>query len=380
MVQCLSFGSLTSSSASASGPIPPAPLQGYSTEPSTSSPTPNVSLEFNRTVLGSSFKQIRCVIESQVFDPDSNDPPQDQPQLVDGTADGDSQRRFLEKLLQPDQDCVQKALTQLKSNSLTPLVSSFFIHSNATFELCLRLLRNLRCARIMYAPFRDLLSDSNHLTQSQCDDAFDVFSVFDTQENPFSLHDSPNISDMRSSFSELDQQLRYLRDSSSKPRLLHGATTGSALCFIATAVGVVATAIVVTTHALVAIAVAAAPVCPVLSQFKNPKKKELARLAQLEAASRVTFALKQHLDSIDRLVVLLHGAVEADKHSVRLCLQMGKDRYVIQEIVKLLRKRHESFRQLMRELETNIYISLNFVNRARSNLLHQICPHQTPSS
>ncbi|KAI9084077.1 hypothetical protein K1719_034073 [Acacia pycnantha] len=349
MPHCLSFRSLTSSSASASGPNPPAPPQGYSTEHTTvtstqSSPAPNVSREFNRIMLRNSYKEIRSIIELEVFDPpDGNDPLQDQPQLADGCAAGDSQR------------------------------------SEAAFELCLRLLPCLRYASIMYAPLRDLLDDlpfdSNHLTQSQCDRAFDIFSVFDAQGNPFSSPDSLNFSNMGSSFYELDQELRsYLQESRSKLRLLRWATTGSALCFIATAVGVVATAVVITTHALVAIA--AAPVCPVLSHFKNPKKKELARLAQLEAASRVTFALKQHLDSIDRLVDQLHGAVKADKNSVRLGLEMGKNRYAIQEIVKLLRKRYESFRLLMEELETNVYISLNFVNRARSNLLRQICLHQ----
>ncbi|KAK4282179.1 hypothetical protein QN277_013586 [Acacia crassicarpa] len=385
MPQCLSFGSLTSSSASASGPNPPAPPQGYSTEhtpvnSTQSSPAPTVSREFNRIILGNSYKEIRSIIESEIFDPpDGNDPLQDQTQLGNGGAAGDSQMRFLEKLLQPDRDFVQKALPQLKSDSLTRLISTYFDHSEAAFELCLRVFPCLRYARIMYAPLRDLFDDlpfdSNHLSQSECDRAFDILSVFDTQENPFSSPDSLDFSNMSSSFYELDQQLRpYLQESRSKLRVLRWATTGSALCFIATAVGVVATAIVITTHALVAIA--AAPICPVLSHFKNPKKKELAQLAQLEAAWGVTFAVKQHLDSIDRLVDLLHGAVKADKKSVRLVLEMGKSRYAIQEILKLLHKRYESFRLLMEELQTNVYISLNFVNRARSYLLHQICLHQ----
>ncbi|XP_054780017.1 UPF0496 protein At3g19330-like isoform X2 [Prosopis cineraria] len=383
MLKCLSSRSLTSlSSASAPAPNPPAPLGGHLTEhtpvaSTQSSPAPNVSLEFDRAVLSNSVREIQSIIEIEVLDPSGNDPPRDQPQLVDG----DFQRRFLEKLLQPDRDCVQKALVQLKSDSLTHLISTYFDRSEAAVELCFLLLRCLRCARIMYAPLRDLLHvlpfDSGHLTQSQCDRASDIFFRFDTQDNPFSSSDSLNLSRMRSSFSELDQQLRCcLKESRSKLRLLRGATAGSALCFIATAVGVVATAVVVATHALVAIAAVAAPVCPAFSHLMNPQKKELARLAQLEAASRVTFALKQHIDSTDRLVVLLHGVVEADKHSVRLGLEMGNDRYAIQEVVKLLRKRYESLRQLMEELETTIYISVNFVNRTRSNLLRQICIHQ----
>ncbi|KAI9070462.1 hypothetical protein K1719_047572 [Acacia pycnantha] len=384
MPHCLSFRSLTSSSASASGPNPPAPPQGYSTEHTTvtstqSSPAPNVSREFNRIMLRNSYKEIRSIIELEVFDPpDGNDPLQDQPQLADGCAAGDSQRRFLEKLLQPDRDSVQKALPQLKSDSLTHLISTYFDHSEAAFELCLRLLPCLRYASIMYAPLRDLLDDlpfdSNHLTQSQCDRAFDIFSVFDAQGNPFLLPIPLTSATWAAPFMNLTKNFVHIFKSLA-PNYAFSVGPLLVLLFASLPPPLEWLQLPLSsTHALVAIA--AAPVCPVLSHFKNPKKKELARLAQLEAASRVTFALKQHLDSIDRLVDQLHGAVKADKNSVRLGLEMGKNRYAIQEIVKLLRKRYESFRLLMEELETNVYISLNFVNRARSNLLRQICLHQ----
>ncbi|XP_054791999.1 UPF0496 protein At3g19330-like isoform X1 [Prosopis cineraria] len=389
MLECLSFGSLTWSSAPVPAANPPVPGQGFSTEttPVTStqsSPALNVvSREFNRTIQGDSYQEIRSIIQIEVFDPSGRDLSQDHPELVDGPAEpeGDSQRKILEKVLQPDRYCVQEALAQPKPNSLTRLVSSYFDHSETASELCLLLHRSLNCARSMYAPLLDLLSvlssDSNHLTQPQCDYAFDVFFRFDAQNNPFPSHDSHDFSNMRSSFSDLDRQLhRSLRKSRSKLRLLRGATNGSALCFVAGAVGVVVSAVVVTTHALVAIA-AAAPVCPAyISPPKNPKKKELSRLAQLEAASKGTYTLNKDLDTIDRLVARLHGAVEADKRSVRLGLEMGKNRYAMQEVIKHLRRDSKNFLLLMEELETRIYICLNFVNKTRWNLFREICLHQ----
>ncbi|XP_028780253.1 UPF0496 protein At3g19330 isoform X1 [Neltuma alba] len=388
MLECLPFGSLRSSSASVPVRNPPLPCEGYSTEPTPltstpSSPAPDVvSREFNGAVQADSCQEIRSIVQSKVFDPAGCDPSQDHPALVNGYAEGDSQRKILEQVLQPDRDCVQEALAQPKPNSLTRLVSTYFKHSETASELCLLLHRSLNCVRSMYAPLLDLLSvlpsDSNHITQAQCDNAFDVFFRFNSHDNPFPSRDSHNFSNMRNSFSELDQQLhRSLRKSRSKLRLLRGATNGSALCFIATAVGVVVSAVVVTTHAIVDIA-AAAPLCPTYtSPTWNPKKKELARLAQLEAASKGTYTLNKDLDTIDRLVARLHGAVEADKRSVCLGLEMGKNRYAMQEVIKHLRRDSQNFLLLMEELETRVYICLNFVNKTRWNLLREICLHQT---
>ncbi|XP_028780254.1 UPF0496 protein At3g19330 isoform X2 [Neltuma alba] len=356
MLECLPFGSLRSSSASVPVRNPPLPCEGYSTEPTPltstpSSPAPDVvSREFNGAVQADSCQEIRSIVQSKVFDPAGCDPSQDHPALVNGYAEGDSQRKILEQVLQPDRDCVQEALAQPKPNSLTRLVSTYFKHSETASELCLLLHRSLNCVR----------------------------SIFNSHDNPFPSRDSHNFSNMRNSFSELDQQLhRSLRKSRSKLRLLRGATNGSALCFIATAVGVVVSAVVVTTHAIVDIA-AAAPLCPTYtSPTWNPKKKELARLAQLEAASKGTYTLNKDLDTIDRLVARLHGAVEADKRSVCLGLEMGKNRYAMQEVIKHLRRDSQNFLLLMEELETRVYICLNFVNKTRWNLLREICLHQT---
>ncbi|KAK4263612.1 hypothetical protein QN277_029001 [Acacia crassicarpa] len=68
MLECLSFRSLTSSSASVPARNPPAPSEGYSTEPTPVtrthfSPAPNVvSREFNRTIEGDSYREIRWIV------------------------------------------------------------------------------------------------------------------------------------------------------------------------------------------------------------------------------------------------------------------------------------------------------------------------------
>ncbi|KAF7819336.1 UPF0496 protein [Senna tora] len=390
MLECLSFRSLTSSSASASAsaPVPtlPTPNQGNSNSTertpvisTQSSPALNVSGEFNLAVQADSYNEIRSSL--QVFDPSTIDSHQHQVELVDGYDEESSHRQLLAQVLHPDRQCVQEALEQATPNTLNRLVSTYFDHSETTSELCLILHRSVHLARIMYAPLleflRDLPSDSNHLTQSLCDHAFDLFLKFDSQDNPFPSPDSDNFSNVRNCFSDLRQELdRRLRKSRSKLRLLRRATNGSALCFIATTVGVIVSVVVVTTHAFAAIA--AAPLCFAnIPLSKNTKKKELARLAKLEAAAKGTYALNKDLDTIDRLVSRLHTAVEGDKLLIRLGLERGKDRHAIQEVLKQLRRNHQNFLHHLDDLEVHIYLCFNFVNKTRSKLLHEICLHQT---
>lgn len=100
-------------------------------------------------------------------------------------------------------------------------------------------------------------------------------------------------------------------------------------------------------------------------------------MAQLEAAAKGTYALNNGLDTIDRLVSLLQTEVEGDKLLVRLCLERGKDRYVIQEVLKQLRRNHEKFLHYLEDLDIHIYICFNFVNKTRSILLNEICHYQS---
>ncbi|KAI4350424.1 hypothetical protein L6164_004881 [Bauhinia variegata] len=372
MLECLSFKSLTSSSGSSYPPLPPS--HGNTTEitPVTStqsSPSPSVSREYKNAVEGNSYNEILSKIEDHVH-------------LVDGYTDEDSHQQLIEQVLYPDRKCVQEALGHAKATTLTRLVSTYFDQSETTSNLCLLLHRSVHSARTMYAPLIDLLAvlpaDSNLITQSQCDRAFDVFLKLDSQDNPFRPSpDSQNFSDMCSCFSELKQQIdRRLGKSRSRIRLLRRVTAGSALCFIITAVGVVVSAVVITTHAIVALA--AGPGCTAHIPHPNTmKKRELARIAQLDAAAKGTYGLKHHLDTINRLVDLLHTAVEGDKLLIRFCLQRGKDRHPIREVLKQLRNNHQRLLFHLEDLEEHICLCCNTVNRGRSKLLNEICLHQT---
>lgn len=303
-------------------------------------------------------------------------------QLVNGYDVEDSKRKFLEDVLQPDRECVEAALGHAKPSTLKRLVKEYFEHSQTTCELCLQLLQSVSHARQMFVPVVDLLgvlpTDSDSITQSQCDCAFDAFLKFDSQDNPFLSPESQTFNNMKCCFTELRHQLdRRLQKSHSRLRLIRRATAGSAICFIVTAVGVVVSAVAVTTHAIVALA-ATGPVCA--AQIPHPKtaeNKERARLAQLNAAARGTFGLKNELDTINGLVARLQTAVDADKGLIRLGLVRGREKHPIQEVIKQLRKNYRNFFDLLEDLEQHIFICFNVVNKFRMQLLQEILFYQT---
>lgn len=96
-------------------------------------------------------------------------------------------------------------------------------------------------------------------------------------------------------------------------------------------------------------------------------------MAQLDAAAKGTYVLNSDLHTIERLVARLHTAVDGDKLLVRLGLESGKDRHHIQEVLKQLRKNHQSFIHQLKDLEEYICLCFNTVNRARATLLRQTC-------
>ena len=139
-------------------------------------------------------------------------------------------------------------------------------------------------------------------------------------------------------------------------------------------------AVAIATHTLVAL------IGPLFAAFlppPNPKfsKKELAHLAQLDAAARRTYVLCQELGSIDSLVQLLHNGVEDDKGLIRVGVEGGRDSWhTIQEVAKHLRKNHLSFPDQLKDLEERICLCFNTVNRGRSLLLDEIHRRQSSKS
>lgn len=147
------------------------------------------------------------------------------------------------------------------------------------------------------------------------------------------------------------------------------------MCLIAAAVGVALTAVAIATHALVALA--GSPLCFALFP-SNMMKKERGSLVQLDEASRSAYVLLRDLDTIDRLVAHLHADVDNDKFSIRHSLERDMDKYLIQEILKQLRRNRPSFLERLAYLEDNLFLCFAAINRTRSRILQKIHQHQLP--
>ncbi|GLU06087.1 hypothetical protein SLE2022_231500 [Rubroshorea leprosula] len=377
-MQCLSF---KTSSSRVTSPqtldlhsYPPLSQAGTSTEgtprSSTQASPPILTREYTLAVQSNSYSEIWSRIHdiSEVHD-------REQVETVNGNGVvGGAHQFLLSQLLQPNRESVEEALRHAKPNTLTRLVSTYFDHSENTTNRCLVLFRTLDRARVLYAPIHELLDvlpdDTDSFTQSQCNRAFDIFLQFDGLDNPFPCPGSDNFIEMRRCFSQLKQQLeRRLNKSRSRVRLLHRSTAASAVCLIGTVIAVAITTAFVATHALAAIV--ATPFCTACVPC-GLKKKELARMAQLDAAAMGVFVLNHHLRTVDSLVVSLYNAVESDKDLIRLGLESGRDRYLFHGVVKQLHKSRLSFTEQLKDLEEHIFLCFNAVNKARSFLLRAI--------
>lgn len=298
------------------------------------SPTFNLSRELAHAFQTPSYHDIRSLVH--VVDPPAHLP--NQPDINDRTE------LLLSQVLQPNNECVQEALSHAKPTTLTHLVSTYFQHSESATRLCLNLYQSVHTARHLYTPLFDLFHilpvDSHAIDESLCNLAFDLFLKLDTFENPFSSPESHSFRETQQCFSQLKHKLdTRLRKSRSRVRLIHHATAG--------------------------------PLCsPYLPH--SFKKKELTNISQLNAAAKGTFVLNKDLDTIDRLVSRLHTGIEYDKLFIRLGLERGRDVYSVQEILKQLRKTHLNLTHQLKDLEDHICLWFTNVNKARSLLLQEI--------
>ncbi|WJX83274.1 hypothetical protein P8452_65946 [Trifolium repens] len=321
MLQCLSFNSSTPSPRNLPPPLPTHSQDNSTTEeePTPSSTTsPNVSREYDLAVQAPSYNEIRTMIQTPHQPNHFQIQQQNEQDNIEQEDEEDSRHRnILTQVLQPDPNSVRETLANAKPEStLTRLVSSYFDHSENTSHLCLILFRTVNRAREMYNPIFDLISvlptDCSSLSQPQCDTAYDLFIDFNLHENPFVF---PHFHTLRNSFSDLKHQIQLdRRKCRHRIRLFRNATIGCGVCVLATvSVGVV-TAVVVATHAFSIGFAAMVPYC--IPFQKRRKKKELARLKQLDAAESGTFVVN-HVNTIDSLVDRLQTAVEGDKAYVR---------------------------------------------------------------
>ncbi|OAY37108.1 UPF0496 protein At3g19330 [Manihot esculenta] len=395
MLQCLSL-KLPSAASTSQPNLPattiefhqyndPPPSQGGTSTDGTpvsstlQSPTVNLTREYTLAVESNSYNEIWSKI--QISSPQEFDG--EQIEFHSNNDDEAARQLLLAQVLHPNRECVEEALRDAVPNTLTRLVSNYFDHSENTTHLCLRLHRSVYRARALYDPFLKLLDvlpqDSDCLTESQCNYAYEIFLEFDRCDNPFPCPDSHNFQDIRHSFSQLRQQLDdRLRKSRSRVSLVRRATAASALCIIGSAVTVTFAAVAIATHSLIAIV--ACPFCTVLNLPRKLTKKELEHVKQLDAAARGTYVLNNDLDTIDRLVARLHDSVECDKHLIQLGLERGNGKHPISEVLKHLQKNHLNFIDQLKDLEEHICLCFNAVNKARSLLLREIHVYQNSNS
>lgn len=375
MLRCLSLKSLTSSSTTAV--TSPTGLQGEGDSsqdtPTTSgtsavpSPTVNLSQEYALAVQTNSYNEIWSKIH--VVEQWQNNETDHQQQ---------GQQLLLDQVLQPDRESVQEVLQHAPTNTFTELVSAYFEHSEKTCHLLLLLHHSIHHARSLYAHVHDLVdalpADMDSMTESQCNHAFDVFLQFDQKGNPFPCPNTHNFHEMRLCFTQLKQQVDHrLEKSRGKVRRIRCGTTTSALCLVGAVVGVTVAAIAIGAHALVALVATSG--CPVFFPSKVTKR-EVANMAQLDAAAKSAYVLHNDLDTIDRLVSRLHTEIEGDRDLIRLGLDRGRDKYPIYEVMKRLRKNQVSFFDQLTDLEEHICLCFAAINRARDLLLKGIHLYQ----
>ncbi|KDP41869.1 hypothetical protein JCGZ_26887 [Jatropha curcas] len=340
------------------------------------SPTVNVTREYFHSVQSNSYNEMWSKVNDS-----SNHQELDVEQIelpFNNENDEDARQFLLTQVLQPNRECVEEALRYARPNTLTRLVSDYFEHSEKSTHNCLLLHQSVYRARVLYAPLHKLLEvlDLDSLTQSQCDNAYEIFLQFDSVDNPFPCRNSHKLQDIRHSFSQLRQQLdRRLNKSQSRVRLVRRTTAACVLCIIGSVVAVSVAAVCIATHTFIAFV--ACPICSVTNLPRKLTKKEVAHAKQLDAASRGTYVLKEYLLTIESIVAQLYASVEDDKDLIRLGLGRSCEKHLISEVLKHLRKKHLNFIELLKDLEERIILCFNAVNRSRSLLLQEIHLYQT---
>ncbi|XP_073154578.1 UPF0496 protein At3g19330-like [Henckelia pumila] len=340
------------------------------------SPTVNLSREYTLAIKTYSYNEIRRIFDrSGSFD-----------RYVDiEHVEYFEEPPVLEQILRPSHEHVVETLSVIQPNPLIELITTYFEHSESTSHLCLHLYQSVHQARLLYTPIHNFLddlplefnSDSYPLSHSQFNLGFNIFLKFYRLENPFSP-DSYNFNNIRQGFSELTDQLNQrLKKSQSRVHFIRNCSTGSALCVIAAGVGVAISAIAIASHALIALV--AIPICPTIFPY-YVTKKEMVHLAQLDAAAKGAYFLRNDLDTIDRLVDRLYTALENDKLMVHMALERGVDRYPVQEVSKQFWRNRANIVRKLADLEEHLFLCFAAINRARSLLLHEINPQRNHHS
>ncbi|XP_057823591.1 UPF0496 protein At3g49070 [Cryptomeria japonica] len=286
-----------------------------------------------------------------------------------------------EHILEPDEESVKAILQRGLTPELNILVADYFHNSAEASKLCGTLLKNIEQAKINYRSIKNVLDctpSTGDFTNEQWNFSMEELQLFMKGGNPFADPTAHNFQDIHDCYDSMLKRLQIQRKKiHRKLKLLNGCKKAAIVWGIAASAAVVVCAVVIVSHALIAIVA-----CPVVlsfpscsfSSFHCPfRTRLLARhRAQLEAAVKGTYILNRDFDTISRLVTRLHDEVEHDKGIIKFLLHRKDDRHPLQEVIRQLRRNDSNFNQQLDELEKHVYLCFMTINRARMLLVHEI--------
>lgn len=265
------------------------------------------------------------------------------------TSDNSQPRysRFVAELLSPDQESVNAILQQtilLTRPEFGKMVSGYFSNGEYVYRLCSRLLDSIHRARDSYSKIRtiiELAPTAGDFSEEQFHWIVKEFHLFMEFENPFSHPDSEALQSVRDCFQHLFQQFELYRDQvHRKLKLINKFNKVFSLCLQKLQ-------------------------CESIILLRK-------RSAQLDVATKGTYILTRHLDTMIRLVPRLYNEVDNNKVLIGFCQQREDDKYFIQEVVKQLRKNYLCFAKTLDEIEDYVYLCLININRTRKQLVQEI--------
>lgn len=292
-----------------------------------------------------------------------------------------------EHILEPDQETVKEILQRGLMPSvpeLYDLVSDYFNNSAEASKLCGDLLKNIEQAKLSYRCVKNVLDttpSTGDLSTEQCHFTIAELLMFMKVDNPFADPTSQNFQNIHESYSSLLKRLdKNQKRLMKKLKLLSGCKKASVVWIIGASTAIAICAVVIASHALIAIVAA-----PVLLTFPSNFVKQridslrlfrtsvLARQrAQLDAAARGTYLLNRDFDTISCLVTRLHDEVEHNKVMINFCLERKDEIQPVQMVVSQLRSNDPKFNQQLDELEERVYLCFLTINRARSMVVQEI--------
>ncbi|KAH9324638.1 hypothetical protein KI387_004816, partial [Taxus chinensis] len=228
-----------------------------------------------------------------------------------------SYRSLVERLLEPDQETVQIFLqSKLQTNINYSLVSDYFNNTAEAFELCGVLLKIIEQERSDYHDLRQVMETIQN-SESTSEDQYN------------------SITRQFESFIQLENPFR------ASPLTLHFQA---------------------------------------IQERYEELQRKLDHCKQLDAAAKGMYILHGDLDTMSRLVKLLHDEIEHNKNMMKFCLERRDEKcHHVHQVATLLQKSDAYFLQQLDELEEYVFLCFASINRARSFVVKQIESHQTHS-